>query len=177
MWTKRSNGTNAFACWLFWPLLSKTKYLQPTTIWNIPSCRKNCHGCRNRFCQSPAEMSYTWSHTQALSSSGALPFVSFLLPSPPAPTAALINSLVLFSALLPEQEKQPPRKGTSESQDIPERAFVPEFVPHSAPLQVVKILAAVNIPCSFHSWLRSSQLQRHCKELQLAKPLTWTCHT
>lgn len=52
---------------------------------------------------------------QALSSSCALPFVSFLLPSSAAPTAALINSPVLFSALLPKRRKKQPRKSTSES--------------------------------------------------------------
>lgn len=97
----------------------KPNIYNPPLLSEIPPlCRKDC--CvglirRNGFYPSPAETSYARSRTQALSSSGALPFVSFLLPSSPAPTAASVNSLVLFSALLPERKKQPPRKSTSAS--------------------------------------------------------------
>lgn len=97
--TKSSNSTRASAPWLLWANPPKPRYLHPTTAtWNISLCSK--------WAQEHilSKTSSTWCPTQVLSSSAALPFVSFLLPNSPAPTAALINSLVPSSALLPKKE-------------------------------------------------------------------------
>lgn len=101
------------------PLLSKTSPPAASTIMVIG--RDSIHHC----------LELHWSHTQAQSSSGALPFVFSLLLSFPAPIAALINLLVLSSALLPnvfEKGKSITKKAQGARTSL--RAFVPEFVPH-----------------------------------------------
>lgn len=100
-WTKSSNGTNAFT------LISCSGHLQQkTSIYCLPPLSKTSPPAASTIMVTGRDsihhcLELHWSHTQAQSSSGALPFVFFLLLSFAAPTAALISSLVLSSALLP----------------------------------------------------------------------------
>lgn len=100
-WTKSSNGTNAFM------LINCSGHLQQkTSIYCLPPLSKTSPPAASTIMVTRRDsvhhcLELHWSHTQAQSSSGALPFVFFLLLSFAAPTAALISSLVLSSALLP----------------------------------------------------------------------------